>query len=378
MNSKISIYISIAFLALLLLISCEKDLIQHDVEVELEEAFENHDLPSLSVGIYTRDGMVYSKFMGHANNEDEIEASHETIYHIGSISKLFIVTAVMQLEEEGLLELDEDISTYLPFDLRHPDFPDIPITTRMLLTHTTGLSWPGSFNSQQGMWNNFPADEGPAPSEWIPQYLIPSGSQFDAHLWKPLEPGKHERYSNIGTCVAAYIVEQISGKNFRDYCKEHIFEPLDMHNTSYNYADLDLEKIALLYDKNGNPSTYYDNRTYAAGGVKSTLHDLSNFASCYLNNGLYEGTQILSKASINNILEVQNPASGKCLMWNKYLGGWYGHEGGLDIGTATTFAIHIESKIAMIIFTNTSNAAVHPGGEIYWLLRQKANEYIEH
>jgi CubicO group peptidase (beta-lactamase class C family) len=283
----------------------------------------------------------------------------------------------MQLEEQAKINLDEDINTYLPVDFRHPDFPNVPITTRMLLTHTAGLSWPQSYDGNKGMWNQFEPDQSPLPSEWIPEYLIPSGMHYDASLWKPVKPGTHEFYSNIGICVVAFLVEQISGKNFREYCKDCIFTPLGMHSTSYNYADLNWDKIAFMYDSKGIGTAYFDNRVYASGGAKTTVRDLSLFAMCYINKGELDGQRIMKETTVNRMLEVQNQASGLCLTWESFLGNWFGHTGGLLLGATSNFMIHPDSKMGIIIFTNTQNGLILPGGDIYWLIKQKANEYID-
>jgi CubicO group peptidase (beta-lactamase class C family) len=288
-----------------------------------------------------------------------------------------IGTAVMQLEEQGKINLDEDINMYLPIAFRHPNFPNEPITTRMLLTHRAGLSWPKSYDPWNGMWNQFDRDQGPSPSEWVPQFLIPSGTNYDPALWKPIRPGDYEFYSNIGICVAAYIVEAISEQNFRDYCKEHIFMPLEMLQTSYNYSDLYLEEIAVMYDRGNIPSYFFDNRVYASGGVKSTVKDLSRFAACYLNKGKLNNKQILKEPTVNKILEIQNQVTGRCLVWEAYPGDWYGHTGGLDLGTTTSLAIHPRSGVSMIIFTNTPSRSVTPGGDIFSAIRRKANEFID-
>jgi CubicO group peptidase (beta-lactamase class C family) len=362
---------------LILITGCERAVEFHDVEAEMQQLFTDHNLPSLAALVVNDGTVVWSRHYGYSNQEKQILVDGETVYHIGSISKLFIVTAIMQLEEQGKIDLDEDINTYLPVAIRHPDFPDIPITAKMLLTHRAGISWPQSYDGEQGMWNNFDPDQGPPPSEWVPQYLIPSGPRYDASLWKPIRPGAYEFYSNIGTCVLAYLVEQISGENFRDYCKKHIFLPLNMPNTSYSYADLQGTNIALLYNRQKVGSAYFDNRVYPAGGAKSTVRDLSRFAMCYMNGGILDGTRILREASVNQILTVQNPATGRCLLWNAHLGAWRGHTGGLILGTATTLLIHPPSKTALVIFTNAHSGSVHPGGDIFWLVKQKANEYIE-
>ncbi len=377
MNFKLRVYYLIGAMFSVVLTSCNSDVVSKDLDLELQALISQHDLPSLSACIFKEGKIIWLKTYGLADKERAIEVDEGTIYHLGSISKLFVVTAVMQLEEQGVLDLDEDISSYLPENFRHPQFPDIPISTRMLLTHTAGLSWPQSYDAFNGMWDQFDPDQGPTPSQWVPEYLIPSGANYDAALWKLIEPGTYEFYSNIGTCVAAYVVEQISSLHFRDYCKTHIFDPLGMSNTSYNYSDLKWDKIATMYDKQNRGSHYFDIRVYAASGAKSTLQDLSVFATCYLAKGLFLNHRMLSETSIDKILEIQNPASGKCLIWDAYLDDWYGHTGGLILGTATTLAIHPKSKTGFLIFTNSHSGVVHPGGSIYNLVREKAYEFMD-
>ena len=360
---------------LALLLGCEEDLIIYNVDLEIQQLMTEYNLPSVSACVIKEQEIVWSHSSGYSNIEDRKAASETTIYHVGSISKLFVVTAIMQLEEQGLIDIDKDISHYLSHKFRHPGFKEIPISTRMLLTHRSGLAWPKSYNSTMGMWNEFEPDHAPSPSEWIPQFLVPDGENYNASLWKSIKPGEYEFYSNIGTCVIAYLVEALTSMNFREYCKEHIFKPLNMHNTSFNYADLDQHQIARMYGNEGDSRSAFDNRVYAAGGLKTTILDLSHFAMSYLNGGYFDGVRILKESTIGKILQIQNEASGRCLIWKAVLGDWFVHTGGLELGAASTLEINRESKIALLIFTNTHSSLVYPGNRIHSLVRQKANEY---
>ena len=376
MSFKINRTRTYIIMGIILLSGCEKDVILHDIETALPQLMEDYGLPSLAACVIREDSIVWSKNYGFSDRENAAMADEGTIYHIGSISKLFIATAIMQLVEAGEIDLGEDISNYLPADFRHPGFPDIPITTRMLLTHTAGLAWPQSYNGENGMWNQFAPDQGPPPNEWVPRFLIPPGEHYDATLWKSVRPGSYEFYSNIGSCVAAYIVEAVSGENFRDYCRDYIFGPLNMQHTSYYYADLEQDRIAVMYSRQNAGSNYFDNRIYPSGGAKTTVRDLSLFARCYLNKGMLNGQRILSERSVDRILEIQNPASGRCLIWKAMHDGWFGHTGGLLLGTSTSMFIHPDTGRGIIVFTNTHSGAVTPGGEVFSIIRQKANEYL--
>jgi len=223
---------------------------------------------------------------------------------------------------------------------------------------------------------HFEPDQAPAPSEWVPQFLIPLGKYYNPYIWKNTSPGTFELYSNIGSNVLAYMVEQISGQNFRDYCMQNIFIPLNMQNTSYNYSDLELNKIAVLYNNNNTIQEFFDDRIYASGGLKTTIQDLSRFMITYLNKGELDGQRILQETTVEKMLEIQNEMSGICLLWRASLGNWVGHTGGM-VGTATIAEIHPESKTGLIIFCNKHSNTVYQGHDIYGLVKQKANEFIK-
>jgi len=249
----------------------------------------------------------------------------------------------------------------------------------MLLTHTSGIAWPQTYQEALSLWEHFEADQAPQPSEWVPQFLISSGEYYNRYIWKNTKPGTFELYSNIGSNVLAYMVEQISGQNFRDYCMDHIFIPLNMPNTSYNYADLDLGNIAKLYNKYNSIQEPFDDRIYASGGLKTTIQDLSRFMIAYINKGELDGHRILQESTIDTVkkmLEIQNETSGICLLWRASLGDWVGHTGGM-VGTATITEMHPESKTGLIIFCNKHSNAVYQGHDIYGLVKQKANEFIK-
>jgi len=370
---KINCQTLIITIAAVFLFACEKDVPKDDIDVEIQKVMVEKDLPSISACVIKDNTIVWKKSYGYSDKENQIEATDETIYHVASISKLFIATAVMQLEEQGEINIDEDINNFIPISIRNPNFPDEPITARMLLTHTSGIAWPQYYYEALGLWEHFDPDQAPAPSEWVPQFLVPSGEYYNPNIWKKTKPGEFQLYSNIGSNVLAYIVEQISGQNFREYCMDHIFIPLSMHNTSYNYADLDLSKIAVLYHDNNSIQPPFDDRIYASGGLKTTIQDLSRFMIAYLNGGVLDGQRILKEITVDKMLEIQNEISGVCLIWQLSLGGWVGHIGGMD-GAASTSEIHPKSKTGLIIFCNKHSNAVYQGHEIYWIIKQKVYE----
>lgn len=163
-----------------------------------------------------KDGEVFfAKGYGYADVANDRPVDPETtLFRIGSISKLFTWTAVMQLVEQGQIDLDADINTYLDFQI--PASYDQPITMWHLLTHTPGLEEDGR--------DLFTTD---------PDHMSPMGEWLPAHMPSRVRPpGTFSSYSNWGTATAGYIVERVSGMSYDDYLEEYLFEPLGMGYTT--------------------------------------------------------------------------------------------------------------------------------------------------
>ncbi|NIU59138.1 MAG: serine hydrolase, partial [Phycisphaerae bacterium] len=159
-----------------------------------------------------KDGeLFFAKGYGYADLEKDIPVDPEqTIFSIGSVGKTFTWTAVMQLVEQGKLDLDADVNTYL--DFRIPDTYPQPIAIKHLLTHTSGFEevWIGSVVLDA-------SDQVP-PREWLISHM--------AARMRP--PGDCAAYSNFNAMLAGYIVSRVSGQPYEQYIQEHILDPLGM------------------------------------------------------------------------------------------------------------------------------------------------------
>ncbi|MCW8960233.1 MAG: beta-lactamase family protein, partial [Ignavibacteriaceae bacterium] len=227
-----------------------------DFDSEISKEMSSYQIPSISACVIKNDEMVWIKYYGNSTVNNSLPDS-ETIYPVASVSKTIIVTAVMQLFEQELIDLDADINNYLPISIRNPNYPDNKITARMLLTHTSGLAWPVDDYEVPGFYNYYPLDSAPPLSEWIPQYVLPGGSHYVNAVWKNTVPGERELYSNIGTAVLGYLVEVISGMDFNTYCTQNIFTPLEMNSTSYAYSDLNMNNVVNIYWDNYQQIEHY-------------------------------------------------------------------------------------------------------------------------
>src|SRR4029434_7469530 len=165
-----------------------------------------------------KDGQVlFQKGYGYADVEEKKPVlPDQTLFRSGSISKLFTATAVMQLVEQGKLDLDRDVNDYLDFPIPKT-YPE-PVTLRRLLTHTAGF--------EETLKNLFVARE--SDMKALRTYLV---NQMPARIYPP---GKVPSYSNYGFSVAGYIVERVSGEKFERYVDNHILKPLRMDSSTFD------------------------------------------------------------------------------------------------------------------------------------------------
>jgi CubicO group peptidase (beta-lactamase class C family) len=203
-----------------------------------------------------------------------------TMFRVGSITKLFTATAVMQLVEQGKLALDADVTSYLDFDI--PDSYDQPVTLATLLTHTSG------FESRWiGMWPD--SEDG----------LEPLGDWLASHVPDRVRPpGVVAAYSNYGAALAGYIVERVSGEAYADYIDRHVLAPLGMeHSTAQQpLPDHLLSSLSKGYEHSRGQldEVGFEWLNMApAGVVSSSAGDMARFMVAHLHNGLYADARIL-------------------------------------------------------------------------------------
>jgi len=289
----------------------------------------------------------------------------------------------MQLYEQGFFDLDDDINDHLSFSLRNPNYPDIPITFRMLLSHQSSLAEdPLEFYQYSYTFGG----DSPVPLySFLETYLVPGGSNYTSEVWSNDSPGETFHYANIGFALVGFLVEQISGIPFDQYCIENIFLPLKMYNTSYRLSDINIENLAVPYDfSNGNyiKNEQYGYIDYPAGTVRTSISELSNFLIAHMNKGMYHDVRLLNEKTANLMHSVQYPNSHYGLGWGivtsskgyKYIG----HEGG-DLGIVTSMYIRESDNIAVIIFVNVSPWTMNAG--IWYLMQDilfmKANSIFD-
>jgi CubicO group peptidase (beta-lactamase class C family) len=251
----------------------------------MEEDMNRLQIPGAVISIVKDGKIILAKGYGSSNLEKATPVDPATsMFRIASTTKLFTWTAVMQLVEEGKIDLDKDVNTYLT-TFKVPDtFPE-PITMRHLMTHTAGFE-------EGGVGYQVTTDPAKLPGS--------ISETLEKHrLARVRPPGVMSSYSNYGATLAGMIVEEVSGMPYDDYIKKYIFDPLDMkYATVQEPLPEAFKPYAVVGYKSENGSFTPGIPTFEAGfrpagsGTVSAV-DMAHFMIAHLQNGKYEGTQIL-------------------------------------------------------------------------------------
>lgn len=334
----------------------------------VEQSMREAGIVGVGAAIIVDRQLVWSKGYGFADKASARPFTPDTMMNIGSISKTFTGVAMMRAVDDGLLSLDADISTYLPFALRNPHRPDAPITLRHLATHTSGIT---DRPAVYGGSLHFGGDSPETLGAFLADYFKPGGKHYSADNFLAVAPGSHREYSNIGASLAGYIVEIAVGERLDAYTRRQIFEPLAMQNSGWFLSAIDPAKHTTLYASQGGPSMpmpLYGLTTYPDGGVRTSVADLARFFIALLNDGEYAGARILSTASAAEMLRFQYTDAKKPenvrvrgedsvnsgLFWaTKYDTTRIGHNGS-DPGIRTMMLADPSRRIGVILFSNTS------------------------
>ncbi|MFO7584880.1 MAG: serine hydrolase [Anaerolineales bacterium] len=260
-----------------------------DLAVFLDEFFtsnlETYKIPGAVVAVVGEGRVLFAQGYGYAdlNSQQPVDTAN-TVFDVGSVSKLFTYTAVMQLVEQGRLDLHGDVNQYLTHFQVPSTFPQ-PITVAHLLTHTAGFD----------EW-----DIGAAA--YSAEQVIPLCDYLAKRLPPRVRlPGEQFFYSNHGTALAGCLVEEISGQRFTEYVREHILIPLGMNHSSFGWPPDLMANMATGYELRGDslyPFPFYHRHYAPAGELKTTAIDITYFMLAHLQNGSYGDTQILQPETI--------------------------------------------------------------------------------
>ncbi|PCI54628.1 MAG: serine hydrolase [Alphaproteobacteria bacterium] len=254
----------------------------------------NHNSPSGTVAIVKGGELVFAKGYGFQDIENHIPVDPEkTLFRPGSVSKLFTWVSVMQMVEQGKLDLDADINSYLMTFQIKDTYPGQPVTMRHIMTHSSGF--------EDGFLGYLIIND--------PRRVMPPAQAMEKYQPERVNPpGKQTAYSNYATAIAGLIVANLSGMEFTDYVQQNIFDVLGMKSSSFvePLPDHLYKNMALTYAFEGGqyvekPFEIVSNFA-PAGALSATSVDMVKFAYAMLNDGEYKGRRILKAETVRQML----------------------------------------------------------------------------
>ena len=282
-------------------------------------------LVGANVVVVKDDKIVNKDFYGLKSIENDEKTNHDTVYRIASISKTVLAIGLMQLYEEGKIDLDEDISTYFGFKVRNPKFEDVKITPKMLLLQTSSIT--DGYDDEDLTHDGIPLGyNGVNGTNWdvTLEDLLgnPNSKYYTPLTFSNYEPGTHFIYSNFGCGLVACLIEIASGEMYADYMIKHVFEPLNI-DASYRAKDIKARSdIASLYNTASDNVSYklcrsgeaFVNGGYKlfplgqnfrgpAGGLFINMINLSKIMRMFMNRGIVDGVRLLKEETVDLIYQ---------------------------------------------------------------------------
>lgn len=311
--------------------------------------------------------IVYEHYYGFANRKDQEAVDQDTYFRIASVTKLVSAIGMMQLVEEGLLDLDADISEYLGYPASNPHFPDDPITLRTLMTHTSTLKAEGNF-SHTGHTLSF---------------LISENKRRNGDFLKS-RPGSVYAYSNFGAGVMGALAEAVTAEELNTHFIDRLFAPLGI-DAAFNPNLLSApDRIAAIYNRDGSlytsrrklledpwspepdPQTHY---RMTIGSLWIRPVDLARLGILLCGGGTLDGTAILQPETVAEMMSSQqgkgvitcDPPYGLCvdrvtgLLPDRMV---YGHQGLMGDGLCSLY-FEPESGLVFMLVTNGCNTGMN-------------------
>ena len=321
--------------------------------------------PGLSVAVVRGDDIVWSAGAGWANKERGVDVTPDTVFMLASVAKTVTCAAIMALVEDGTIDLDEDINRYLPFDVHIPMAPRVPVTMRMLLTHTSAIRdrpnvW-GTPYSKKSLY--FHGDSPIALGDFERSYLVPGGARYvETENFYRRRPGQDYSYSNLAVALAGYVAEAATGTDFNALFKRRILHPLGMEQSGFRRTDITTPNLAMPYhiDRDTRqflPYFQYGYPDYPDGALRASAVNLATWLGAFMHFGTFRGVRVLEHSTVEEMRRGQIPRIvpwQQGLIWYVVTAGKYvrmGHTGG-DFGMSSRMFFRLDRQVGVVSLTN--------------------------
>jgi CubicO group peptidase (beta-lactamase class C family) len=335
-----------------------------DLQARLDAVLAEHKVPGAVLGVLDGD-TVTTVAAGLANRGAGIETTTDTLFQIGSITKVWTATLVMMLVDEGVLDLDAPVVTYVP-ELTFAD-PDVTarVTLRDLLSHRSGIGGDHILETGRG-------------DDTLERYI-----ETCAELGQDHDLGATMSYCNTGYSVAGRVLEKVTGKVWDQVLRERLITPLGLTHTNTLPEEAILFRVAVGHlDDAVAPMWVLPRSAGPAGLINATAQDLLAFARLHLDDGRApDGTQLVSVAAVKQMQEAQIEVPDRYTLGDRWGLGWilfdwdghpgYGHDGG-TIGQRAYLRVVPDRRLAVCLLANGGESSAAFKDLCSEILRERA------
>ncbi len=275
-----------------------------ELDAELGKIFKNYKTVGATLVVAKGDEIIYERDYGYSYLLKKVRVEPDTYFRLASVTKMISAIRVMQLVEEGALDLDTDISKYVGYDVRNPYFPKSRLTLRNLMSHTSSLSVNGGFSNKKNPLRR----------------LISTDRKQIGNFHKEA-PGTVYRYSNFGAGIMGSLIELASGENLNDSVYTHVFEPLGIDAAYHPGLLKNPDNITYIYNRGGkklaasrkasldqawdpevNPEMHY---RLTVGSLWICGQDLCRIGMLLRNGGELDGVRLLKQETVEEMISSQ-------------------------------------------------------------------------
>ncbi|HLP98905.1 MAG TPA: serine hydrolase domain-containing protein [Sideroxyarcus sp.] len=311
----------------------------------IEQEMDDADITGMSIALVDDQQVVWAQGFGYADKAAGIKATPDTVYHLGSIAKVFTATAAMQLAEQGKLGLDQPLQRYLPeFSIKSRYGDTSGITPRNIMTHHSGLP---------GYWVRGMSDRHPTPFE---EQVTAVRDEYVA-----TPPGTVFAYSNLGVSLLGAAIGEVSGDCYAGYMNRYLLQPLGMMRSEF------APRIPGKAYKDGKEVEAIPLRDLPSSSLLSSANDMTHFMRMLFADGHYDGRQIVRPESLREMFKVQNANVPLDFDFKMGLGwmlsgvdvpgaGTVASHGGTTLNYHTMLAVLPEHKLGVVVLSNSAGA----------------------
>ncbi len=311
----------------------------------IEQGMASDDVTGLSIALVDDQQVVWAQGFGFSDEQAKVKATPDTVYHLGSIAKVFTATAAMQLAGQGKLDIDQPLQKYLPtFSIKSRYGSTRGITPRTIMDHHSGLP---------GNWVHGMSERHPHP---FTEQVTAVRDEYVA--WPP---NMVFAYSNLGVSLLGAAIGEVGGECYASFMNSHLLQPLGMNHSEF------AARIPGKAYRKGEEVEAFPLRDLPSGGLISSANDMTHFMQMVFADGKYDGKQIVNAELLHEMFRQQNPDIPLDFDFRMGLGwmlsgvevpraGTVASHGGTTLNYHTMMAILPEHKLGVVVLSNSSTA----------------------